>query len=186
MPITSSYMHILVLCFVTISCYEQDVKVSTANSKEKLDSLKTVSIINKKATVKSLFHLEDLAWEADSETSSNYIRFLEDTVRYYFPMQCYYEFPAIYKDSSVTIYWDKIEDCVYETWLFENWSKNDEQPKIGDAFASFNLIETDVIEVIYFYSEWVKNYNTHVLNFKGGRFKNFVFPKRLRFKYYDF
>lgn len=102
--------------------------------------------------------------------------------------QCIYEFPVkIENDKLLIVYWDIIEDCVFESGLKNKFGLV-KYPRIGDKFMSLKLANDSTLKVKYFFPEWIHKFNQHQLKYGTKRFETYsgatqyLFPEYFKFE----
>lgn len=120
-------------------------------------SLGRIDSIQQPIKVKKLNpFIKDFRWNPKGSKGVQ-IWFGADKLYYLHSVHCLYMFPVIYTDNEAIMYWDAKMDCRYDA-KFQDSFEGLTAPKVGDAFAKYTLIETNVISVEYYFPKWVSAY----------------------------
>jgi len=101
--------------------------------------------------------------------------------------QCTYEFPVKIENDKLVVYWDTIEDCVFESGMKNKFGLI-KYPHTGDKFMSLKLINDSTLKANYFFLDWVNKFNKHQLVNGIKRFETYsgstkyLFPEYFKFE----
>ncbi|WCL81587.1 hypothetical protein PPO43_00565 [Saprospira sp. CCB-QB6] len=143
----------LLFCFIFMGCIGRNASKTTDYLEEdkKLDSIQQAIKVEKLNPF-----IKDFRWNP-KDNKGVQIWFREDKLCYLHSVHCLYTFPVNYFGDEVIMYWDAKMDCRYDA-KFKDSFGGLTAPEVGDAFAKYTLVKTNVISVEYYFSEWVSAY----------------------------
>ncbi len=105
---------------------------------------------------------ERIYWDAIIPDSSNYdcsILIKQNYLEYWYHGQCVLLFFINNHEDKIELLWSYKVDCLIDLPFLSNEKTINSYPIPFSPFASYVLIESDKIEVTYYYEKWIKEIN---------------------------
>lgn len=151
--------NILILVFLSFSCGSK-----VQNDKEdKTVTADTILHITKLLRENKIISIDSVEKESvldgwTDEGSFWLLTFKPNKVVYEFTPSCSYWFPSKIINNEIVFYWSLNEDCSYGRGLRKTFD-NIDNPQIGEPFGRVRMVDDSIIEVEYYFSDWVRKIN---------------------------
>jgi hypothetical protein len=165
------------LCFCFSCGNEPKDRVTVLPHKTKADTL--VHSNDRESISKAITTIDSLETESEllgwtDDGSFFLLNFEPGKVYYGFNPSCEYWFPSRIIDNEIIFYWAINEDCTFERGMKKTF-KNIRNPILGEPFGKIKMVNDSVLEVDYYYTDWVKRVNE-----EEKKSIDTLFPKRFR------
>lgn len=151
--------NILILVFLSFSCSSK-VQKDKDDKTVIADTILHITKLLRENKITSIDSIEKGSvldgWT--DEGSFWLLTFKPNKVVYEFTPSCSYWFPSKIINNEIVFYWSLNEDCSYGRGLRKTFD-NIDKPQIGEPFGRVRMVDDSIIEVEYYFSDWVRKIN---------------------------